>query len=578
MNGISQHNKFRNLVWFTGLLCLLIMASAAVAAQPAADQPAVAGLSREEAIRLGERIYREGILPSGDPIKAIVQGDIPVEGTMFSCESCHMRAGIGSNEGQVITLPTNGKKLFQPLTFGRQFTPAEKKQLSRNATRLYEAPHRRPAYTDKSLAVVLRSGIDPAGRILHPVMPRYSLDDRDMAILVYYLKELSSEPSPGVTADTIRFATVIAGDVSPEDRQAMLAPLDGYVRDRNNQSYVYEARAKFRSYNEEMDMAYRKLSLARWELKGPPETWRSQLEDYYRKEPVFALLGGISYGDWQPVHQFCEEHRIPCIFPVTDYPVISDTDWYTLYVSKGIYQEGEAAARFVRRMAGQTPDMPVLQVFRDTRAGHALARGARDTLRELGLPAPVDVMLGPGEKITDETIKKISGNRGNSVLLLWLGDETAPFLKVLAAEPARPRSVFLSSTLLKGHMDSVPPEAREFSFITYPYRLPADEKEHSRIAVKWLESRKAPVNDSRIATRMYSLVRIMSQAFMHLKYYFYRDYFLDVISMFEDQRLADYERLSFGQGQRYASKGCYIVQLGPGAHPMLVKKSDWVVH
>jgi Periplasmic binding protein len=578
MTADHRQEKSWYLGWITGALCILLLASGAFAAPVAVDQPGAAGLTREETLRLGERIYREGILPSGEPLTAIVEGDIPVEGTMFSCESCHMRAGIGSNEGQVVTLPTNGRKLFQPLTFGRQFTPAEKGQLARNSTKLYEAPHRRPAYTDKTLAAVLRDGIDPAGRILHPVMPRYVLDDRDMAILVYYLKELSSKPSPGVTADTIRFATVIAGDVSPEDRQAMLVPLDSYVRDRNSQAYVYEARAKFRSYNEEMDMAYRKLSLARWELKGPPETWRSQLEDYYRKEPVFALLGGISYGDWQPVHRFCEDHRIPCILPVTDYPVISTTDWYTLYFSKGIYQEGEAAARYIRRMTEQAPAVRVVQVFRDSRSGHALARGVRDTLQDLGQPAPLDIMLKPGEKISRETIKEITGKGNGSVVLLWLGDEAIPLLRELAADPARPGSVFLSSSLLKRHLDNVPPEAREFSFITYPYRLPADEKEHSRIAIKWLESRKAPVNDSRISTRMYSLVRIMSQAFMHLKYYFYRDYFLDVISMFEDQRLADYERLSFGPGQHYASKGCYIVQLGPGEHPALVRKSDWVVH
>ena len=41
---------------------------------------------------------------------------------------------------------------------------------------------------------------------------------------------------------------------------------------------------------------------------------------------------------------------------------------------------------------------------------------------------------------------------------------------------------------------------------------------------------------------------------------------------------APYERLSFGPGQRYAAKGCYIVQLTHGANPALVKKSDWVIH
>jgi len=39
-----------------------------------------------------------------------------------------------------------------------------------------------------------------------------------------------------------------------------------------------------------------------------------------------------------------------------------------------------------------------------------------------------------------------------------------------------------------------------------------------------------------------------------------------------------FERISFGPGQRYASKGCFIVQVSKGAKPELVRKSDWVIH
>jgi hypothetical protein len=63
-----------------------------------------------------------------------------------------------------------------------------------------------------------------------------------------------------------------------------------------------------------------------------------------------------------------------------------------------------------------------------------------------------------------------------------------------------------------------------------------------------------------------------------MKEQFYRDYFLDIIAMSQDLDVPLYERLSFGPGQRYASKGCYIVQLGPGKKPELIKRSEWVIH
>jgi hypothetical protein len=60
----------------------------------------------------------------------------------------------------------------------------------------------------------------------------------------------------------------------------------------------------------------------------------------------------------------------------------------------------------------------------------------------------------------------------------------------------------------------------------------------------------------------------------------YRDYFLDLFDMLPDLqgRQQVYSRLSFGPGQRYATKGCSIVQYSEGPDPVLVVKSagiDW---
>ena len=92
------------------ILCFLL--SWAVAGADDGMEPE--GLSKEEAQQLGERMYRDGILPSGEPMEAIVMGDIPVDGRMFTCDDCHQRSGLGSVEGTVITWPTNGRELFKP--------------------------------------------------------------------------------------------------------------------------------------------------------------------------------------------------------------------------------------------------------------------------------------------------------------------------------------------------------------------------------------------------------------------------------------------------------------------------------
>ncbi len=528
------------------------------------------GMSRAEALQQGERMYREGMLPDGTPLQAIVEGDIPVDGSMFTCASCHMRSGLGSVEGSIISPPTNGVKLFQARKGGQEFTEHQRQHLPAH----FRMPDIRPAYTAEKLAAVLRTGVDSGGRRIDPIMPRYLLDDRSADILVYYLVNLSSEISPGVTDTTIRLATVVSEDVSPAERDAMLLPLAAYVRDRSSKASYFKIRSSSRLFAEEMDRSYRGLALATWVLKGPPSAWGAQLERYYRQDPVFALVGGITRQDWTPVHRFCEANQIPCIMPVTERPVVTDTDWYTLYFSKGPFQEGEAAARFVKDRTGT-----VVQVYRRTDTGAALAAGFRDARSVLGLPQPEEVVLGQGEAVSAEFWADLAGRHRDGTLVVWLGSgDLMPLARI--TERLGTATIIASSTVLGQGLFRLPEQLRSRTFITYPYRLPDDRTRAEHNVRPWLKVKKIPASNIAISSKMYFLGTLLTDAFMHMKSDYYRDYFLDVIDMLSDESdtIANYPRLSFGPGQRYASKGCYIVQLTSGADPALVTKSDWVVH
>jgi hypothetical protein len=579
MNYLCEFRKPFLLPVALVLLVLLAVAGVAVAEPAAQGQDGVAGLTRQEALRLGEQMYRKGVLPSGEPLKALVQGDIPLDGTVFTCVSCHMRGGFGSFEGGVLTTPTTGKYLYQPVFNLRQLSPAEKKTVPRYFQPLNEAPPTRPAYTDETLLFALRGGIDPTGRKFNNAMPRYFLDERDSAILIYYLKSLGSEQPPGVTESTVRFATVLTDDVPPEERDEMVATLDNYARGRNFMAENSDVRSKRGFSAEWMDFAYRrKLSIVRWDLKGPPEAWRSQLEEYYRKEPVFALLGGMTNGEWRPIHEFSEEHRIPCILPITDLPVISETDWYTLYFSKGLYQEGEAAAGYLAKSVALPPEKTVVQVFRDSREGRALASGFRNTWHDLDRLPPVEKVIREGDVLTKEAVHQLLEKEKPSVLLLWLGNEAVPALEAIASNGNRPEMVYVSAGLLKKDLGKLPDSIRDATYITYPYALQVGGKLLNAGQATGTPASMPP--DQRISSGTWSLWLVLNDALMMLGTNFYRDNFLDKIDCIQDKPYpyTDYERLSFGPGQRYAAKGCYIVQMTRGPKPELVKKSDWVIH
>ena len=569
-----------------------------------ADKSTITVANESEILRQGERMYREGILPSGEPMKATIRDDVQIPGNAFSCVSCHLRSGIGSMEGQILSPPTNGLKLYKPYY---KYPPLLDPQYGRVKKGMWDAPVMnivsRPAYTDKTLAEAILAGVDPNGTELNAAMPRYQLDDRNMDILITYLKQLSAEISPGVGKDykSIKFATVIAGDVSEEESKEMMAVLDAIMKHHNRQGQI---KNRYQNLGKEMRAApfnYPVFSVVPWKLSGPPGTWKAQLEKYYSKEPVFALLGGLSSGDWQPMHEFSEQHQIPCLLPVTDLPVISDTDWYTLYFSKGIYQEGESAARYLALNLDSADDGSVLQVVEDSPRARALARGFQETWKELGRTAPASISLAAGELLNSA---KLIEQRHPAAILLWTSSGTVRALEEMTADKAAPKRVHISATLLKNDLWKIPERAREITYISYPYRVDGESDFFSYDAKTWLKKRNIPVSDTRISTRLYALMNVLLDPFkvvkrdfnpagmgagrviieeqfetlMHVKRNYYRDYLLDVIGMFGDRPSLDYERFSFGPGQRYMSKGCYIAQLSSGPKPVLIKKSDWVIY
>jgi hypothetical protein len=560
--------------------------------------------SLEEIVRQGDRMYRDGRLASGEEIQAVIKGDVHVPGSAFSCVSCHLRSGIGSIEGQVLSPPTNGLKLYKPYYQYNPVIPDPTKPRKSMMDNPAAKPLYRPAYTDATLAEAIRSGVNPVGRRFNDIMPRYLLEDRDMAILIAYLKTLSAEPSPGVTEQQIRFATVVAGDVPTGQRTEMFAMLDAVVEDHNRKAKL---KNRYLNYGDQVKAAsfnYPLFALSRWELTGPPATWRGQLDEYYRKEPVFALLGGLSAADWQPVHEFSEQNKIPCLLPVTDFPVISDRDVYTLYFSKGAYQEGETAARYFARSSDLAGVRPVLQIVDDSARARAVAVGFQEAWKESGRRPPLTIQLSPGERITADTILRLVDKEKPAAIMLWTAEGTVAALGGLGGRIAPDVKIHLAATLLGEKVMEIPEAARSFTYISYPYRIGEGNDQYHVSTRAWMQKRKIPVSSSRISTRLFSLTKVLLEPFqivkrdfnpagrgngqvimeeqsemmMHVKRNYYRDYLFDVIGMMADTNSVDYERISFGPGQRYVSKGCYIVQLSPGQIPDLIKRSDWVIY
>src|SRR6056297_986772 len=146
-------------------------------------------------------------------------------------------------------------------------------------------------------------------------MPRYALSDQDVLNLEAYLARLSSEVSPGVDEEFVELATVIHVDVPSDRREAMLGTLQSFVDWYNKRTRGDMQLAGHSVYGSSLYTRYSRLyRLNVWEIDGPPDTWRNQLESHYARNPVFALVSGQVDGPWREVGAFCDALELPAVF------------------------------------------------------------------------------------------------------------------------------------------------------------------------------------------------------------------------------------------------------------------------
>jgi cytochrome c553 len=527
-------------------------------------------------IRPGVRMYREGILPSGKNMRGETTGRVTFSGAMAACANCHRRSGMGSFEGGTAVRPITGAALYRP---SELYGPARSDRFSpRAGTKQW------PAYTDQTLARAIRDGVDPSGRRFDTAMPRYALADADLALLISYLKSLSATGAPGITEEVIRFATVVDTRVSPDRRNAMLDVLQVYVRIRNQGAGA--ARKARREALRDRDApwpearmlnAYRTWELDVWELSGPPDTWEPQLEAHYRRRPVFALIGGISAGGWGPVHRFCERYEVPCLFPSVDAPVVSGPGYYTVYFSRGMTLEADVLAAHWSVEPDDCRRRPVVQMYRDDEVGKAAAAAFREALARSGAAEVRDVRLPATGDLPDHFLEEALGGERPVNFVLWLPESDLRRLGERPWSAPPPGRIYLSSTLAGTAAAAALGARKGEVYVVHPFALPKGAGEQDRIRI-WLDSRKIPPGDERLQANAFFAAAIAVEALGELLDFFSRDYFLEKVEHMVETTVTPsaYPRLSLGPGQRFASKGCYILRYVPNGGGF-IPVGGWIV-
>jgi cytochrome c553 len=517
----------------------------------------------------GEGIYLRGVAGSGAPLEATRgNGSARTQGTAAACVKCHRRSGLGMKEGPELIPPITGQFLFHSL-----HAKSDEAQLPY----VENARANREGYTDATLARVIREGIDSDGKTLGFLMPRYRLSDADMAALIAYLRSLDRSSIPGVTDKVLHFATIITPDADPLKRRGMLDVMERYFADKN--TFPFPPSPPMRSsghtlYSKSMYMAQRHWQLHVWQLTGPAATWAKQLEHDFAAEPVMAAVSGLGGSNWAPVHQFCERAHLPCLFPNAEVPVVADQDFYTLYFSRGVLLEADLIADRIRTpVDGQLPKS-VLQIYRAGDSGEAAAKVLAAALKSSGFAVRSQVLAaGSGVSHLGEALR---GGTAGEALVLWLRPAD---IAALGEAPATLGTAYVSGLMGGQEHAPLPASWRSRSLIAYPFDLPDRSRVRVSLPLEWFTIRHIPVVAEQVQLDTYLACGVLAESVGHMADVFVPEYLVERAEGMLERRLMTgaYPRLALSEGERFASKGGYMVRFAGSAGTQMIADRDWTV-
>ena len=591
------------------------MAEASDRKGPPGGEQSLSGVGSQEEVEIGRRIYLEGIGANGKPITGLRFGGVEMQGAAVVCAGCHRRSGLGAVEGTDQVAPIAGRFAF---------VDDQRAVVSMNFRNIKNFNQRHASFDEQSFASAVRQGKHINGRDLSPIMPRFEFSDAEVRGLSSYLRTLSAKWSPGVDARVIHFATVITPDVSPQRKQVFLKTIKAAVNQKNGN---FAPRMRTMSTAAEMMFNTNRFwDLAVWELQGEPQTWAAQLEEHFRAQPVFALVSGLGAGQWMPVHDFCERQQVACWFPSVDAPPVSASkDFYSLYFSDGVALEAGVLARHLITVRPAR----LIQLHRGDMAGRS---GAAHLQALLANPAQkIPVVTRSVEGTDDASVSRALADVGPlDAVMMWWPQEFVPALNAVAV----PRGVVYFSARMAGAEQAPFPGAWKSAVrMVYPYQLPEKRAAGLVYFNSWLKVVKLALHEEALQSEVYFAMSYLTETLTDMLDNVHVDYLLEraenMLSLREGAKAEDearelstarynkggvggaqgamarlempearksprpmpgqtaqvmlkregttvYPRLSLAQGQRFASKGAYIVHFAADGKTV-VTESDWIV-
>lgn len=476
----------------------------------------------------GKQLFITGKSASGNEVLAFLESSkLELPASTLTCVGCHGYDGRGRPEGGVqpsnITWPALTKTFSAVRADGREHPP----------------------YDEKSLLLAITLGVDPAGNPLDVNMPRYRLSINDAADLVAYLKKLSNDQDPGISATELVLGTVLPPGRERADvvRQTLQEAFDAI----NRGGAVFG----------------RTLRLVTLEAGASGGPSAAEVGRFLDREKPFALVGPYLSGAEEEVVSLLVERQVPAVGALGFDPrLVLPPRRQVFYLHAGISGEAIALAKHWIDGGGRAK----VAIAASELTAQA-AEAVRSWLESKSIDARVISTTGPGSTGWDGTAfaQRCKSEGLGTVVFLRPGGDLASFLAAARAGNTRP--LVLASATLSGGAVTQP--ATGFTG-------------QLRVALPFLPMGPAtgPIGPSSarhavarsLAT---AAVRILVEALQKNGRELSRERLIVALEGLYRYETGVSRPLSYGPNHRIGMNGAYVLEVDPESG-RLADRADWV--
>ncbi len=473
----------------------------------------------------GRVLYASGASLAGREIRATILGGMRVPGKTHPCAQCHGASGAGAREAGATV----------PNVRWHRLTSAHGVSDSRG--------RRRPAYTEESFARALRDGVDPTGRAFSPAMPRYEIEDRDLADLISYLRVIDTEDSAGVTPDGVSVAALLplSGPLAGQGR-AVEKLLERFFQLAGEVGPIHGRRVSL-VVRDSGETPAHALEVAQRLLEGP--------------RAVFCFVASGGPGAAPEVLDLLAEKDVPVIGPLT-FAGEEGLRESVFSILSSLPDQARAIAHFVASRRSETLPRVALVSEMEPRA-RAMADAFQDEARKLGIDV-VPSAIGSAEP--SSLVERLRDSAAGQLVLLAGSDSTRRLLDEASRRHWSPHtyvSAVLSGPIPKSSIPLhvvVPPAA--------PGIFPGDDSEFFSVSGG---SRSQPP-----ATSQAEVMAMAAFAAAKLLVYGLREtgrelrplFFTRAIEKVRDLETGVLPAIRFGPGRRAGTRGALFLPVGEG--------------